>query len=209
MIVSSQLEDICLQAECDDDLEPQARALLSTLAEMHTRGPALRSGSLIQYGWVDLLLEDTQTASPVLRVCEPDFLGAGVQQRLPRVDYSLRVLREQASLLHALGCTGEETRYTDSVVLASGCLLEPRIYLERRSAVREGDSGWFIGPVEPADSDELEAIPAHQLLSLRPEVMPVLGLPRGFIATFNGEHLEAILDQEDRRRWPLSSGVAQ
>lgn len=209
MIVTNQVEDFYLQAECDADLETQARALLGALTEMHKGGPSLKSGSVVHYGWVDLRLEICDAEATVLRVCEPDFVGAGIEHTIPRVDYTLRVLEEQARLLRTLGCSGEQTTCTDSVVVARDCLLEPRIYLERRAAVGRRDSGWYIGPVESSNGNELESVPAYRLLSLRPEVMPVLSLPRGYIATFDGERLEAILDDQDRRLWPVRNEVAR
>ena len=122
---------------------------------------------------------------------------------IPRVDYTLRVIDEQARLIQRIGCSSKATLFTGSLVLAKACLAERRIYLERRAAVKENDSGWYIGPLDHplAERERLASIQAYRLLRLRPEVMPVLALPEGYIATFDGERLEAILDHRDVRVW--------
>jgi hypothetical protein len=199
MIFSRNVDGLRFQVACDEDLQPQAQALLSAVAEMHKVGPALSSGSLIHYGWVRLRLASCDGG---LWVCEPDFFKQSIEQYIPRVDYTLGVISEQAHLIQRLGCSSKVTHFSDSLVISNGCLAQHRIYLERRQAVTENDSGWYIGSQDQVqEKAQLSSIQAYQLLKLRPELMPVLALPVGYIATFAGERLEAILDDQDNAVW--------
>lgn len=201
MMFSRQIDGLSLQVECDEALQPQARALLADLADRYMRGEPLQHGSLIPYQWVTLRLESFDKG---LRVCEPDFLLDDIHRYVSPIDYTFSVAGEQARLMQQLESPSKVSLFTDSVVMAKGSLAESRIYLERRPAVTERDSGWYIGPVErqQAEGWPLESIQVYQLLKLRAEVMPVLALPVGYIATFDGERLEAILDDRDNRVWP-------
>jgi len=189
--------------ECGDDLRPQAEGLLGKLAELHERGPALRDGTTIEFGWAPLRL---RAADGGLLVCEPDFDGNPWQDWAPTVDRTLRVLSGQVALLNTLGVAGVPARFDDKVVAARGCLDVPRIYLERVTPEAAHDSGWYIdtvdGPDTPRPPDELEGLYVYQLLARRPPVLPLLALPPGYLAVMNGDEVEGIADADGTTVWP-------
>jgi hypothetical protein len=75
----------------------------------------------------------------------------------------------------------------------------------QRQAPKEGDSGWYIGPVDdpggPPDSDELETRHLFQFLGARPSLLDIVALPEGYIVVFDGETIEAVLDPDDQNVW--------
>ena len=72
------------------------------------------------------------------------------------------------------------------------------IYLERTKEREQGDSGWYIGPVdESIVTDELEAYYAYQLLKVKPSIMKILALPSGYIAVMEKDDVKAVLDEND------------
>ena len=80
------------------------------------------------------------------------------------------------------------------VVLVSGCLAEPQVFAERIEAPA-GDSGWFIGPVEPelGTPPQYEAMPLAALVSLRPALVAACALPPGYLAVFSHDELVAVV----------------
>jgi hypothetical protein len=200
MKITHQIDSFTLSIECDEILRPSAEGLLTVLIKLHEQKPQLHDGSIIQFGWSRLRL---QQEGEMLCVCEPDFLGNPLKDYIPRVDYTLQVINEQTALLRQLNCTPQYILYSDAILIAKNCLTEPRIYLERRSPSHSDDSGWYIGSTErkAIPPNELSAIRAYQLLKLRPEVMQVLPLSENYLVVFSGKQIEAILDENNNQVW--------
>lgn len=99
-------------------------------------------------------------------------------------------------------------RFQDTILIRKGCLSEPRLFLHHRWEVEGSDSGWYIGMEgeEPDDRPEnFEKIYAYQLLDSRPELLSVLVLPLNYIALFDGDEIEGILDENDMDVWNVES----
>jgi hypothetical protein len=108
------------------------------------------------------------------------------------------VQAQQNDILRRFGEEGEAAVFQDKIVLATGCLREQRVYLERTPGAPEGDSGWYIGPADDRGAKrELEAIYVYQLLSVRPALMQVLALPARYLIVFSGDELEAVLNDQN------------
>lgn len=200
MKFTRSLNGLVLEAECDASLRLPAGQLLDDLSDLHRRGPPLRDGSTVLYGWALLRLRQ---AVRTLRVEEPDFLGGSIRDYVPGVGLTLKVLDEQARLMRGLDCSPRPTFCTDEVVAARGCLGNADLYLERQAPVKAGDSGWYIGPASESapGAGELEVIKAYRLITLRPELLVVLALPERYLATFSDGQLCSIIDEKDRRVW--------
>jgi hypothetical protein len=187
--------------ECRDDLRDQAAGLLNKLAELNAKGPALRDGTVVQFGWAPLKLREQGNA---LVVCEPDFGGDPFHDYVPTVDTTLRILSEQVALSNRLGVAGYDVYFDDKLIMAQGCLHMRDIYLERMAVETAHDSGWYIGPVgggtdQPAE--ELESIFVYQLLQQRPELIKVLILPPGYLVIFHDDEITAIFTASGKNVW--------
>ena len=96
----------------------------------------------------------------------------------------------------------EELRFDEKVVLARGCLQQPRVYMEHTATTSAGDSGWYVGPVEGSnDVQEYEALYVYQLQEHRPALLQATALPVGFLVVFDGDHIEAVLDGNGTNIW--------
>jgi hypothetical protein len=100
--------------------------------------------------------------------------------------------------------------WNDQVVLLAGALEQEQVYLERIESP-EGDSGWFIGPIEPklGVTAEYEALSVAEVLRRRPALVRALALPVGYMAVFSHSELVAIVDPEGRDQWKLAGGEEQ
>jgi hypothetical protein len=90
----------------------------------------------------------------------------------------------------------------DRIVVARGALEQPRIYLERVETPSAGDSGWYVGIVEGVESPAFDALRVADLLSVRPDLAPLLELAAGSLVVLDGAALVAVLDGADRPLWP-------
>ncbi|URZ04653.1 immunity protein Imm33 domain-containing protein [Clostridium felsineum] len=101
-------------------------------------------------------------------------------------------------MLNKLRLDGEKISFQDKVVCAKEVLSVDSIYMERTSERENGDSGWYIEPVdESIANDKLEAYYAYQLLKIRPSIIKTLALPSGYMAVFEKDELKAVLNEKD------------
>jgi hypothetical protein len=192
-----------LVAHCDADLAEQASSLLRRIEEADGQVGGLRDGLLIELGWAPLRLQ----ADPEgLVVCEPDYAG-DVNQFVASISRTLRVAADQTALNDALGAEGIPARYDQGVVLRRGALDVRHIYLHRREAVSDRDSGWYLGPAddigEPPDASQLDAIHVYRLLNVRPALLRFMALPPEYLVVLDGDEIDAVVDPSNRRVWPV------
>ena len=198
-----RIDSVEVVASHDSELKEQAEGLLAKLAELHRRGPALRDGTTIDFGWSRLTL---RTQDDKLVVHEPSFADDPFQRTVPDVSRTLHVLREQLALVTAVGVEPHVTRFDQKLTVLRGGLEQPRIYAERRATSNPEDSGWFIGDAgvapPPSTGDNIDVLFVFQLVSRRRDVMQALGLPPGFLVVFDRETLEAVVDAGGATVWP-------
>lgn len=94
--------------------------------------------------------------------------------------------------------------WNDKVIIVAGCLIEPQVYAQRIEAA-DGDSGWFVGPVEPelGTPPVYEAVPLSSIVQVRPALVTACALPAGYLAVFSHNDLVALLDPENQDLWPV------
>jgi hypothetical protein len=179
-------------------LQAQADWLLDVLAQMHASGPSLQDGSRIQLGWSILQLK-RRLYTGELVVCEPDFTRNPFTDVVEEVTSTLRTLVQQNDLAQRAGAQPVQISFQDKIVLTKGCLEHDAICLQRGEVHPEkGDSGWFIGPQgDRAESPELEAIYAYELVSRRPKLAAALALPSGYMVMASGENIQTVINASD------------
>lgn len=192
---------LILRARSAETVASSVEWLLDEVASFAGPGRGLADGVFVQVGWS--LLQLRQDGGE-LAVCEPDFDGNPLRDFRDDVTRTLTVLARQNLLHKHLGIERTPVRYDDKVVFAKGSLFERRVYAQRQQP-REGDSGWYVGRVDdgngPPGRDDLEARYLFQLLDSRPRLLDIAALPEGYIVVFDGETIEAVLDQDDNLVW--------
>lgn len=186
-----------LIAECPDSLTAAARSLLEKLRELHARGPKLHPGSVIEFGWAPLRIEQSDGA---WYLCEPEF-AAGAQRFVRGVGVTLRVLDDQARVIHLLGVVPHATRFDETVLVSSQAWDAPRVICDRARTAVAHYSGWYIGAddaVGKRPSPSAAPVTAGELAVRRPAWTAVLALPPGYLATFEDDRLSAVYDDNSR-----------
>jgi hypothetical protein len=152
--ISQEGRRLTLRVRCADLLAASAEWLLGAVASFAGRGKGLADGVIVQVGWS--LLQLRRDAGE-LAVCEPNFDTDPFQDFRDDVTCTLTVLARQNLVHERLGIEGAPVRYDDKVVLKKGCLSAKRVYAQRQ-APGDGDSGWYVGPVDdpggPPDADD-------------------------------------------------------
>lgn len=88
-------------------------------------------------------------------------------------------------------------KFNDKIVIAKNRLPQETVYLQRSSGCDEGDSGWYIGPINEEVSGEFEIIYAYELLKMKPAIIQVLALPYNYLVVFEKEKMKAISNECD------------
>jgi hypothetical protein len=205
MTARIDLDGQALVAECPPALDTAARSLLEKLRELHARGPRLHPGSVIEFGWAPLRIEPS---GEVWYVCEPDF-AHGAQHFVRGVGVTLRVLDDQARVIHLTGAAARATRFDETVLVSDRAWDAPRVVCDRARTATAGYSGWHIGADDDAPAQApatATKVSAGELAVRRPAWAAVLALPAGYLATFEGDRLTAVYDERSRQVASFGSG---
>ncbi len=98
----------------------------------------------------------------------------------------------------------------DKVMLARDVWKSVRFYCERVPVTGSGDSGWYIGPADPAQPampEDCVGVRAADLLARCPQLAPVLELAAGHLVVFEGPNIEAVLTPDDVLAWQRADAV--
>ncbi|MED1785773.1 hypothetical protein P4V43_28565 [Brevibacillus fortis] len=197
---SKQIHNRTFVVTCKEFLVKQADFLLDLFADVEDEIGPIKNGAKIQVGWTILLVFERDG---YMEIVAPDYDTNPFTETTSDLSVSLVVQMAQNNCLQTVRAEGESVLFQDKIVVAKGALEQEHVYLQRAEDVRKGDSGWYLGPVEgEVDSDQLESYYVYQLVQLRPSLLQVLALPRGYIVVFQGDQIEAVLDEHDENVWP-------
>jgi len=180
--------------QAENELEMQVENLFSIFETIETEKWV--EGFSIQIGWSRFIVS---IKGEEYHILSPDYSKNPFEDDTEDLTLALWVQLEQVHFLRKLNINnGETVRFSDKVVVAKNILEVDSIYLQRSSDCEQGDSGWYIGAVnEEDDTEELETFYAYQLLKIRPSLIQVLALPYEYMAVFEKDEVQAVLNEND------------
>ncbi|WP_232697734.1 immunity protein Imm33 domain-containing protein [Brevibacillus daliensis] len=196
---SKQIRNRLFKVSCKEYLSKQAESLLDLVEEIDKEEGPIKDGANIQFGWIILTVCERESDWVIVA---PDFTNNPFIDKTEDITISLNVLVGQTYNLNKMQVEGEATLFHDKIVVAKGVFDMEHVYLERSQKSGDGDSGWYVGPVEKPDGEiELESYYVYQLLALRPSLLQALALPTGYMVVFDGKEIEVVLDPYDVNVW--------
>ncbi|OWR29168.1 hypothetical protein CDO73_16020 [Saccharibacillus sp. O23] len=190
--------------KCEEALDKQGEFLLNLFRDTEERAGRLEDGMKIQVGWSILFVHEPENGR--VEILAPDYASNPFARTTDDLSATLSVQLAQNHILKLTGADGETSLFQDTLIASERAFESERIYLERTEGRGDGISGWYLGPAEgQVEQEELRKYYVFQLLTLRPGVLKVLALPKGYVAVLQGDEIEAVLDAEDRRVWPVNS----
>ncbi|MDO3409627.1 hypothetical protein QWJ34_07615 [Saccharibacillus sp. CPCC 101409] len=188
--------------KCDSALEAQGEFLLDLFERTEAEAGFLENGMKIQVGWSILFVHELDDAA--VEILAPDYGTDPFSRTSDDLSETLSVQLSQNQVLKLTGASGETALFQDTLIASQRALEAGRVYLERTDHREDSRSGWYLGPAEgKPEQGELKLYYIFQLLELRPGVLKMLSLPKGYAAVLDGENVEAVLDGEDRNVWPV------
>ncbi|HSP07257.1 MAG TPA: hypothetical protein VLR94_08775 [Acidobacteriota bacterium] len=196
-----QVGSITLVARCEPTQVQQADQVLKRLVANHSGGVGLVDRVKIQFGWSELQL---QKRGADLWVCEADYSRNPWSDVREDIIVAINVGWSQADLIRKVSAKPMSCTFTQEIQTISNCFSVQELMMRRIKRPKGEDSGWFIGPTDPAalqdahEKGEYETILSYQLLTLRFGMVQALLLPLEFKALFSGNTLVSVLDGDDR-----------
>jgi hypothetical protein len=122
---------------------------------------------------------------------------------LPQVELPIPAISSEQRAPAMLPVTPRTTpRGEARVFIARGVEKHARVFLHRyHESNSPEDSGWSIGPAEPAEGLEWQAVRAVDLLAQRPDLSDLFGLPRGFSVIIDTSGISDVIDARRRPAW--------
>ncbi|MBU3202158.1 hypothetical protein LL037_14855 [Clostridium estertheticum] len=191
--ITRSIDNKLFIAKTENYLAEQAESLLELISRIEVK--KLKNNFKTQIGFsIFTILEENDG----IHVIAPDYKNNPFKDKTDDLTIHLWIQLEQGQLLKQIKLEGEMISFQDKIICAKGVLELDDIYLERNEDHEEGDSGWYIGPVnETISNEELEAYYTYQLLKIRPELIKTLSIPCGYMVVFNKDKIVAILDKND------------
>lgn len=180
-----------IKAKVEEPLRFHVETLFDLLSNVEDR---LVDGFSIQVGWSVFSLCKCED---YYQIITSDYTKNPFQDTTEDLTIALWVQLEQTHCLRRLNIDGELIKFNDKIVIAKNVLQLEKIYLQRSSGCGEGDSGWYIGPINEEASGELETIYAYELLKIKPAIIQVLALPYDYLVVFEKDKIKAILNDND------------
>ena len=175
----------------DARFENQARAVLERVTEVlasTARSPS--DGATIDFGWARFILHRDR-ATWTIR--EPTFRGDPSANTRDDVSLSLAILFRQVAFAALIGLPPQAASFKETLIYVPKSIDDRSRCMERSAKTQEGDSGWYLGPVdgEPSPSDMVSRYTA-ELVHVRPAALDVLLLPVGSSVIWDGDEIEAL-----------------
>lgn len=178
-----------LVLHADARLEHQARALLGKAKDiLSSRDRSKSEPTTIDFGWARFIVTrngDSWT------VHEPTFRGEASVNTRDDVSLSLAVVFRQLAFVRLLGLEPQEVSFKDTLIYVPKNIRDRKLCMERSEKTQAGDSGWYVGPVDAAQSDMVSRYTC-ELVHVRPSMLDALLLPEGSLVTWDGDEIESV-----------------
>lgn len=181
-----------IKAKVEEPLSFHVETLFNLLSKVEDK---LVDRFSIQIGWSVYSLYKYED---YYQIITQDYTKNPLKDTTEDLTIALWVQLEQSHCLRRLNTEGQLIKFNDKIVIAKNVLQQEEFYLQRSSGCDEGDSGWYIGPINEEVSGELEA---YELLKSKPTIIQVLALPYNYLVVFEKGKIKAILNECDVDIW--------
>ncbi|CAM3982895.1 hypothetical protein BAQ48_17870 [Bacillus luti] len=193
--IIKNIGDKNIKAKVEEPLSFHVETLFNLLSNVEDK---LADRFSIQVGWSVYSLYKYED---YYQIITRDYTKNPFKDTTEDLTIALWVQLEQSHCLRRLNIEGELIKFNDKIVIAKNVLQQEEIYLQRSSGCDEGDSGWYIAPINEEVSGELETIYAYELLKMKPAIIQVLALPYNYLVVFEKDEIKSILNESDIDIW--------
>jgi hypothetical protein len=197
-------------AYADKTLDHEVARLFSLLEDLRSEGATVGPDTRLPIGWTTLSFAVEGQNGERLVVEEPDYANHPETQTRQDISVSLATLARQRGVLERAKVAGEAINFDQHVLTIRGVLEIEEVLLLRVESPGGRLTGWRLTPTAGiVEADELESLPVYAILEARPALLDAMLLPAGFMASYVGDQLMAIVNERDEVVWDGSSSGAE
>ncbi len=204
IIFEAKIREQTVRLFADLPLKNAAGAIMRVLADVSRKTNIFNNKFVLNFGWNFLFLtERNDSNGEKFWVVETaDFNKNPAQDRTDNLTTALVVQNMQMEAVQVAKVKPENCTSRDTILVLKAALESNDIYMHRKEAAKDGDSGWYYGLLDDPDEEnhvlaDFESMPTYKLIAVCPDAMRVLQLPVGTVAVFNNKTLTALVDGED------------
>ncbi len=181
-------------------LRAEVELLFEYLALLSQKGLELAPGYRLHFGWTTLTLTERQGEFVFY---EPDYDALDPEGATREdISASLDVLTGQNAVLLKAKQRPAPVNFDQHVLVSRGALEASDVYLVRVESPGARLTGWRIAPTEgDVAAAEVDSLPVHEVYKRRPDLLSAMLLPPGFMAFFDAEGLQVLVDADDEPVW--------
>lgn len=181
-------------------LRAEVELLFEYLAMLSQKGLDLAPGYRLHFGWTTLTLTEQQGEFVFY---EPDYDAIDPEGSTREdISASLDVLTDQNAVLLKARQRPAPVNFDQHVLVSRGALEASEVYLVRVESPGARLTGWRIAPTEgDVAAAEVDSLPVHEVYKRRPDLLSAMLLPPGFMAFYDAEGLQVLVDGQDEPVW--------
>ncbi|GEM_PF-631817 len=189
----------------DLPLKNAAGALMNVLTQVSHKTNIFNNKFVLCFGWSFFFLteETDEKGEKFWLVKTMDFNKNPDTDRTDNLTLALIVQNMQHECVQVSKSKPEACNARDTVMVLKDAINAEDVYMHRKEATKDGDSGWYFGLLDDPDEEnrpltDFEIVPTSRLLQYRMGAMRVLEMPVGTVAVFHGNEITALVDADDK-----------
>lgn len=200
----TKIREQTVRLYADLPLKNAAGAIMRVLADVSRKTNIFNNKFTLNFGWgFFFLTQKSESDGEKFWVVETiDFNKDPAKDRTDNLTTALVVQNMQMEAVQVAKVKPENCTCKDTVLVLKEALSSNDVYMHRKEATKNGDSGWYLGLLDDPDEEshvlaDFESMPTYKLIAFCPDAMRVLQLPVGTVAVFNNKSLTALVDADD------------
>ncbi len=189
----------------DLPLKNAAGSIMEVLGQISQKANIFNNKFVLCFGWAFFFLtEKTDEKGEKFWLLETsDYNGNPMTDHSDNVTTSLIVTNMQKEAVQVSKTKPEACKMNDTILVLKEAMNAEDIYMHRKEAAKDGDSGWYFGLLDDPDeesrpSEDFERMPTYKLMGFRPGALRVLQMPVGTVAVYHQNEITALVDADDR-----------
>lgn len=188
----------------DLPLKNAAGALMNVITQVSYKTNIFNNKFVLCFGWSFFFLTEQydDKGEKFWLVQTMDFNKNPERDRTDNCTLALVVQNMQHECVQVSKSRPEACNCRDTIMVLKEAINAENVYMHRKEAAKNGDSGWYFGLLDDPDEEnrplsDFEIVPTYQLLQYRMDAMRVLEMPVGTVAVFSGNQMTALVDAND------------
>ncbi len=201
----AKIREQTVRMYADFPLKNAAGAIMNVLTQVSHKTNIFNNKFVLCFGWSFFYLTEKvdEKGEKFWLIETSDYSKNPARDRTDNATTSLITQNMQRECVQVANVKPEGCTFKDTVLVLKEAINAEEVYMHRKAATKDGDSGWYFGLLDdPKEEDrplsDFQVVPSWELLKIRMGAIRVLQMPVGTVAVFKGNEITAMVDGEDK-----------